>query len=81
MASMTMTSKGQVTIPVRVRKALRLKAGDRIAFVETDEGELKLIPLTRSVRELKGMFEDKQRQPTPIEEMNSAIARLAANSQ
>ena len=27
-----LTSKGQATIPVSVRKALRLKPGDRVAF-------------------------------------------------
>ncbi|HEY4112553.1 MAG TPA: AbrB/MazE/SpoVT family DNA-binding domain-containing protein [Rhizomicrobium sp.] len=27
-----LTSKGQATIPVEVRRALRLRAGDRVAF-------------------------------------------------
>jgi len=30
--SSRLTSKGQATIPVQVRKALRLKPGDRVAF-------------------------------------------------
>ena len=30
--SSRLTSKGQTTIPIQVRKALRLKPGDRVAF-------------------------------------------------
>jgi AbrB family looped-hinge helix DNA binding protein len=31
-----MTSKGQVTIPVRIRKLLGLKPGDNVTFVQRD---------------------------------------------
>lgn len=80
MASATVTSKGQVTIPVRVRKALGLDAGDRVEFVEIDPGKFAIVAATRSVRELKGMFQNKRRKPVSIEEMNAAIARRAAES-
>jgi antitoxin PrlF len=33
---LTFTSKGQITIPTAVRKALRLKAGDRVIFRVAD---------------------------------------------
>ena len=80
MASATVTSKGQVTIPVMVRKALGLDAGDRVEFVEIDPGKFAIVAATRSVRELKGMFQNKRRKPVSIEEMNAAIARRAAES-
>jgi antitoxin PrlF len=80
MASATVTSKGQVTIPVRVREALGLDAGDRVEFVEIDPGKFAIVAATRSVRELKGMFQNKRRKPVSIEEMNAAIARRAAES-
>ncbi len=32
--------KGQVTIPVEVRRKLGLKKGDLVAFIETDQGVL-----------------------------------------
>ncbi len=38
MAEATVTSKGQVTIPKTVRDALGLQTGDRVDFVESDEG-------------------------------------------
>lgn len=34
----TVTSKGQVTIPVEVRRALGIKPRDRVAFTLTDGG-------------------------------------------
>jgi antitoxin PrlF len=34
----TLTSKGQITLPVEVRRRLGLKTGDRIEFVEDDAG-------------------------------------------
>lgn len=80
MASATLTSKGQVTIPVRVRETLGLEAGDRIEFVEVDEGKFQIVPATRSIRELKGMFHDRRRRPVSIEEMNATIAKRAAES-
>jgi len=32
--------KGQVTIPLEIREKLKLKKGDLVTFVETDEGVL-----------------------------------------
>ncbi|MFC7157911.1 AbrB/MazE/SpoVT family DNA-binding domain-containing protein [Halomarina halobia] len=32
------TSKGQVTIPKEIRERLGIRAGDEVAFEETDEG-------------------------------------------
>ena len=36
MASMTITSKGQVTIPKAVRDQMGLRGGDKVKFVEED---------------------------------------------
>ena len=80
MASATITSKGQVTIPVQVRSALGLDAGDRIEFVEVAKGQFAIVAATRSVRELNGLFQDRRRKPVSIEEMNAVIARRAIGS-
>jgi len=79
-AAATITSKGQVTIPVKVRAALGVDAGDRIEFVEVGKGEFNIVAATRSVRELQGMLQRKGRKPVSIEEMNAAIAEGAARS-
>ena len=76
----TVNSKGQITIPSRVRAALGLEAGDRVEFVEQGEGQFAIIAATRSIRELKGIFQGKRSKPVSIEEMNAAIARRASGS-
>jgi AbrB family looped-hinge helix DNA binding protein len=80
MASATVTSKGQITIPVQVREKLGLRAGDRVDFVQTEPRRFELIPAKGSVRDLKGMLYRKGRKPVSIEEMNAAIAWAASES-
>jgi antitoxin PrlF len=80
MASATVTSKGQITIPAKVRAALGLDAGDRVEFVEIEKGTFAIIPATCSIRELEGRYHDSRRKPVSIEEMNIAIRRGAARS-
>jgi AbrB family looped-hinge helix DNA binding protein len=79
MAAATVTGKGQITIPVEVRQALGLDAGDRVEFVEVEPGRFEIVPATRSVVALKGMF-GKPKRTVSIEEMNAAIARRGASA-
>ncbi len=52
------TSKGQITIPVDIRRRLRLKPGDKILFVETGDKVIiensSLVALTTIQKELDG---------------------------
>ncbi len=77
MPTATMTSKGQITIPAKVRKALGLKAGVRIDFYETAEGEFALRPRTRSIRDLEGYLAYSG-PPITVEEMHRAVLDQAA---
>ena len=77
MATATLTGKGQITIPIEVRQALRLDAGDRVEFVEVEQGRFEIVPATRSVTALKGMF-GKPKRTVAIDEMNAAIAKRGA---
>jgi antitoxin PrlF len=79
MAAATVTGKGQITIPIEVRQALGIDAGDRVEFVEVEAGRFELVPATRSVTALKGMF-GKPKRAVSIEEMNAAIARRGASA-
>lgn len=79
MATATVTSKGQITIPVKVREALKVGAGDRVEFVQIEPGRYELIAATCSATELKGMF-GKSKRKVSIEEMNAVIARRGASA-
>jgi AbrB family looped-hinge helix DNA binding protein len=56
MSEATVTSKGQVTIPAEIRKALGLTAGERVVFTQLDDGTTVMRAKTRSVLELKGLL-------------------------
>jgi antitoxin PrlF len=79
MASATVTSKGQITIPARIREALHVGTGDRVEFVEVESGRYELIAATRSVTALKGMF-GKTVKTVSIEEMNAVISARGASA-
>ena len=74
----TLTSKGQVTIPKAVRDALHLQTGDRLDFILEADGTVRILPITGSVKRLKGMLPAPARTLT-IEEMDDVIAQGAAD--
>lgn len=77
MAAATVTSKGQVTIPLPVRTALGLQPGSRIEFVALQEGQFIIVAATDSVQSLKGMLR-KPDAPVSIRQMNAAITARGA---
>jgi antitoxin PrlF len=53
---MTVTSKGQVTIPAEVRRHLKLRKGQKIALVIERDGEVKLkVPRYPNLASLEGV--------------------------
>ena len=70
----TITAKGQVTVPKVIRDKLRLKPGDRIDFLLDASGELRVTPVTASIKQLKGMV-PRPREPVTLEQMDDAITR------
>ena len=79
MTSATVTSKGQITIPARIRDAMHVSAGDRVEFVEVEPGRYEFIAATRSITALKGMFGPASK-TVSLEDMNAAIAARGASA-
>lgn len=48
--SATVTSKGQVTIPKRVRDLMGIKAGSLIDFQRADDGRIVLVKVEKKTR-------------------------------
>ena len=70
------TSKGQVTVPKAVRDRFHLSPGDKIEFLIEEDGTLRVIPVTATLRELKGMVPKLDRIVSLIE-MEDAIVEGA----
>lgn len=58
METATVTSKGQLVIPIRLRRRYGIKAGTRVRFIEKGK-EIILQPLTPAyIRSLRGLLKD-----------------------
>lgn len=73
MPTATITSKGQITIPQKVRSDMGLTPGDRVDFVRMDDGHYAVVPASHSIRSLKGIVPRPTR-PVSLEDMQAAIA-------
>ena len=71
MSEATVSTKGQITIPADIRRALGLTAGERVVFTRLDDGTTLLRAKRRSILDLEGLLEPAQDAPrVEIEDMN-----------
>ncbi len=77
MTTGTLTNKGRTTIPKEIRRHLGLRPGDKIHFVVEEDGRVVIVPVTLSVKELRGSL---PKPPTAISlsEMKAAVRKRAA---
>ena len=50
------TSKGQITIPISIRRELNLKEGDKVAFIEKDGNYIMINPISLAIDEVREAF-------------------------
>jgi len=68
----TVTSKGQTTIPQKIRRALRIKPGDKLEYaVEGDRATIRVDP---GIRALKGVLASKKGRRMSFAEIRQAAA-------
>ena len=51
------TSKGQITLPISIRRMLNLKDGDKVAFIETDGYYILVNPVSFAIDEVREAFD------------------------
>jgi AbrB family looped-hinge helix DNA binding protein len=73
MAQATITSKGQITIPKKIRDHLKLETGSKVDFVIDENQEVKVIPLNVPVNTLSGILHRPGKKAATLEEMETAI--------
>lgn len=78
MATATITSKGQITIPSAIRADLHVASGDRIEFVRIAEGRYEIVAATQDVRHLRGVIEATR--VIDVDEMNDTIRTRAGKA-
>ena len=52
----TLTSKGQITIPIEIRRMLGLSTGERVTFTQLSDGSVVMRAKTRSLADLDGIL-------------------------
>jgi AbrB family looped-hinge helix DNA binding protein len=77
MPEATITSKGQITIPVQIRKALGLEAGDRLVFELRDDGLRVRALHRRKASDLRGAVRSDARYVSREAERAAAAEGLA----
>ncbi|MGD0989988.1 MAG: AbrB/MazE/SpoVT family DNA-binding domain-containing protein [Candidatus Sulfotelmatobacter sp.] len=71
----TVTSKGQTTIPQKIRKALRIKAGDKLEYgLEGDRATIRVHP---GIRSLKGALASNKGKGMSFAEIRQAASDAA----
>lgn len=74
--TVTVTSKGQVTLPVEARRRLGIRAGTRLQFIVRDDDRLEVVRVGGAVRDLKGLL-PRPKRALSLDEMDTAIAKGA----
>ena len=79
MLTSTISSKGQVTVPKKIRDFLKVGASDRLIFIPLDDGKVLITSQENPVTSLFGMLgHRKQESPVSLKEMDSAIKKRRA---
>ncbi len=66
----TLTKKGQVTVPLEIRRRLGLKAGDKLAFNMLSNVTVVLRPKSRTLADVAGMLARPDQAVVPVERMS-----------
>lgn len=71
----TVTSKGQTTIPGAIRKALRIRPGDRLEY--SVEGDRATIRVHQGTRSLKGVLSSTKGRNMSFAQVRRAASAMA----
>jgi AbrB family looped-hinge helix DNA binding protein len=74
--TVTVSSKGQVTLPSEARRRMGIRAGTKLEFIVRGDDRMEVVVVGGSVRDLKGAL-PKPAKALSLEEMDRAIAKGA----
>lgn len=76
----TVTSKGQVTIPLSVRSQAHITTGTQLDFHCEPDGTIIIRPIIYDVGALKGIVKVRGRKPVSLKAMKQAIRDSASET-
>ncbi len=75
----TISSKGQVTVPKKIREFLQVGTYDKIVFIPLEDGNVLITSKRNPAKALFGMLKHRSlKQPVSIEQMDNAIRKRRA---
>jgi antitoxin PrlF len=75
----TISSKGQITIPKKIRELLKVETSDKIIFVPLEDGKVVISSKQNSASALFGMLKHRRpTRPVSLKKMESAIKKRRA---
>lgn len=75
----TISSKGQITIPKKIRELLKVETSDKIVFIPLEDGRVVITSKKNPATALFGMLKHRRpAKPVSLEKMESAIHKRRA---
>ena len=72
----TISSKGQITIPKKIRELLKVETSDKIVFIPLEGGKVMITGKQNPAALLFGMLKHRRpARPVSLEKMDSAIRK------
>ena len=72
----TLSSKGQITIPKKIREYLNIQTSEKIIFIPLEEGKVLITAEQKSATSIFGMLKHRRKnQPVSTEQMEDAIRK------
>lgn len=68
------TSKGQITLPSKMREAMRVDAGDKVVFTQTPDGSFRVSAANLTMAALKGVVKATEDIPAAVKVTGRDIA-------
>ena len=73
MALATLTTKGQVTIPKKIRESLKLHTGDKIEIIVTEKREAIIRPISKKADDVFCKLHKPGRKAVTLEAIDEAV--------
>lgn len=72
----TLSSKGQITIPKKIREILNVQTSDKLVFIPLENGKVLLTTEQKSAASIFGSLKHRmKKKPVSLEQMDEAVKK------